>query len=213
MSDGSGLRDTYQRSLRKHVHELIAMGYHELSVEDFANSEEPTITGELVRVMREILERESSPPWVEYYTIHDDPPLNIPDRQGKMRPRVDIEFERVNRGLRPRLRFEAKRLGKNHGVGLYLGNDGLGCFTSGRYPLTHPEAGMLGYIQSDDEVAWATKIETALRRTPATYFTTEEQSWDKNQITPQLVFTYRSRHNCSAVAEELQIFHLLLRFC
>ncbi len=213
MSDGSELRDTYLRSLRKHAHELIAMGYHELSAEDYANSEEPTITGEMVRVMREILERESSPPWVEHYAIHDDPPLNVPDKQGKRRPRVDIEFERVNRGLRPRLRFEAKRLGKNHRVGLYLGDDGLGCFTSGRYPLTHPEAGMLGYVQSDDEASWAAKIEAALRRTPARYSTTGDNVWDQNQITPQLVYTYRSRHHCQAWEEELQIFHILLRFC
>jgi len=213
MSDGRGLRDFYQRSLRKHAHELIAMGYQELNAEDYANSEEPTITGELVRVMREILERETSPPWVEYYTIHDDPPLNVPDREGKRRPRVDIEFERVNRGLRPRFRFEAKRLGRHHSVGPYLGDDGLGCFTSGRYPLTHPEAGMLGYIQSDDEASWAAKIEAALRRAPTIYLTTEDKLWEKNQISPQLVFTYRSRHNCPAVAEELYIFHILLRFC
>ena len=76
MSDGSGLRDTYQRSLRRRAHELIAMGYYELSAEDYANSEEPTITGEMVRVMREILERESSPPWVEHYTIHDEHDLS-----------------------------------------------------------------------------------------------------------------------------------------
>ena len=191
------------------------MGYHELSAAEYASSEEPTITGEIVRVMREILERASSPPWVEHYTIHDDPPLHVPDKPGKWRPRVDIEFERVNRGRRSHLRFEAKRLGsgRNHGVGPYLGDDGLGCFTSGRYPLTPPDAGMLGYVQSDDEASWAAKIEAALRRAPAAYFTTEDTLWNKNQITSQLVFTYRSRHNCPAVAEDLQIFHILLRFC
>ena len=72
---------------------------------------------------------------------------------------------------------------------------------------------MLGYVQSDDEASWAAKIETALRRAPATYFTTEDNVWDQNQITPQLVYTYRSRHRCQALKEELQIFHILLRFC
>jgi hypothetical protein len=187
------------------------MGYHELNPTDHANSEEPDITGELVRVMREILERDSSPDWVEYYSIHDDPPLNVPDRQGRRRPRVDIEIERVNRGPRPRLRFEAKRLGTQHLVGPYLGDDGLGCFTSGMYPLTHPEAGMLGYVQSDDEASWAAKIETALRRAPARYSTTKAKAWGPYQITAQLAHTYRSRHNCQAIAEELQIFHILLR--
>jgi hypothetical protein len=188
------------------------MGYRELNVVDYANSEEPTITGEMVRVMREVLERESSPKWVEYYSIHDDPPLNVPDRRGTRRPRVDIEVERVNRGPRPRLRFEAKRLGTNHPVGAYLGDDGLGCFTSGRYPLTHPEAGMIGYVQSDDETSWSEKIAAALRRAPAVYSTTEAHAWNPYQMTSQLVYTYRSRHRCQAVEEELQIFHVLLRF-
>ena len=65
------------------------------------------ITGELIRVMGETLENESSPAWVETYTIHNDPPLSVPARQGKHRPRVDIEFEKVNRGPRPHLQFEA----------------------------------------------------------------------------------------------------------
>ena len=92
--------------------QLIAMGYQELHTEDFANSQEPEITGELVRTMREIQERKSAPSSVASYPIHDDPPLNVPGKRGKNRPRVDIEFERVARGMRPRLRFEAKRLRK-----------------------------------------------------------------------------------------------------
>jgi hypothetical protein len=146
------------------------------------------------------------------YSIHDDPPLNVSDRQGTRRPRVDIEFERVNRGPRPRLRFEAKRLGIRHPTGPYLGNDGLGCFTSGKYPLTHPEAGMLGYVQSGGETSWAANLESALRQTPARYSTTEEKAWEPFPITSALLHTYRSRHHCQTMAEELQIFHTLLRF-
>ena len=64
MGDGSRLRDTYRSSLRTHAHELIAMGYHALHAADYATSEEPEITGELVRAMREIQEWESAPSWV-----------------------------------------------------------------------------------------------------------------------------------------------------
>src|SRR5262245_62168224 len=176
MGEGRGLRDTYRRSLRTHAHTLIAMGYQELHAQDLVNSQEPEITGELVRAMREIQERAAAPPWVVYYTIHDDPPLNVPGKRGAKRPRVDIEFERVTRGTRPRLRFEAKRLGRNHGIGQYLGEDGLGCFISGRYPLTHPEAGMLGYVQSNDETTWAAKIAMALTRAPDAYRSEEHTS-------------------------------------
>jgi hypothetical protein len=189
------------------------MGYQELHAADFAHSQEPEITGELVRAMRGILERESAPAWVAYYTIHDDPPLNVPGKRGKKRPRVDIEFERVTRGLRPRLRFEAKRLRRNRDVEQYLGEDGLGCFTSGKYPLTHPEAGMLGYIQNSDETTWAAKIAMALTRTPDAYHIADYALWDGYQITPQLVYSYRSRHHCQTLGEDIDIFHTLLRFC
>jgi hypothetical protein len=213
MDDQGRMRAAYWASLRKHAHELIAMGYQELHAEDFDNSQEPEITGELVRAMREILERETAPLWSVYYTIHDDPPLNVPGKRGPFRPRVAIEFERVARGQRPRLRFEAKRLGKRHGVTTYLGADGLGCFTSGKYPLTHPEAGMLGYVQSHNEATWALRIETALRRAPDTYDVVGDERWEPHPIAPQLAHTYRSKHHCQISEEDIDIFHTLLRFC
>jgi hypothetical protein len=213
MDDGSGLRAAYRRSLRMHAYILIAMGYQELQAEDFTNSHEPEITGELVRAMREILERESAPAWATHYAIPEDPPLNVPGKRGTKRPRVDIEFERVTRGRRPRLRFEAKRLRRNRDVEQYLGEDGLGCFTSGKYPLIHPEAGMLGYVQNSDEITWAAKIEMALTRTPDAYRIADNALWDGYQITPQLVYTYRSRHHCQTLGKDINIFHTLLRFC
>jgi hypothetical protein len=196
MNEGNGLRDVHRRSLRTHAHELIALGYQELHAGDYTNSEEPEITGELVRAMREVQERESAPAWAVYYTIHDDPPLNVPDKRGRKRPRVDIEFERIARGSRLRFRCEAKRLRRNRDVRQYLGEDGLGCFTSVNYPLTHREAGMRGFVQSDGEIAWAARIETALRQAPDTYGIAGNDVWEKNQITLQLSYTYRSRHYC-----------------
>jgi hypothetical protein len=210
---GRGFVRSTSRSLRTHAHELIALGYQELRAGDYTSSEEPEITGELVRAMREVQEQESAPAWAVYYTIHDDPPLTVPGKQGKKRPRVDIEFERVLRGRRPRLRFEAKRLRNNRDMGQYLGEDGLGCFTSGKYPLTHPEAGMLGYVQSDSETAWAVKIETALRQAPTTYCIAGEEGWEKQQITPRLPYTYHSKHHCQTLKADIRIYHTLLRFC
>ena len=189
------------------------MGYQELHTEKYTSSEEPEITGELVRAMRKVQEQESAPEWATHYTIHDDPPLNVPGKRGKKRPRVDIEFERVTRGSRPRLRFEAKRLRGNRDVRQYLGEDGLGCFTSGKYPLTHPEAGMLGYVQNDSETAWAARIETALRQAPDVYYIAGNNVWEKHQITPQLLYTYCSRHHCQTLGADIHIFHTLLRFC
>jgi hypothetical protein len=189
------------------------MGYQALCAEDFADSQEPDITGELVRVMRAALESDTAPPWAEYYAIHDDPPLHVPGRRGKARPRVDIEFERIAQGIRPRLCFEAKRLGRNHGVKKYLGAEGLGCFTSGKYPLMQPEAGMLGYVQKYDEVVWASKIEAELSLKPDVYGAVGNVLWAQHRITPRLIHTYRSKHSRRTAEDDIDIFHILLRFC
>jgi len=204
---------TYRAMLRRHAHELIAMGYQALCAEDFTCSQEPEITGELVRAMRQALEKDTAPPWATYYAIHDDPPLSVPGRRGKARPRVDIEFERITHGIRPRLRFEAKRLGRNHGVRKYLGREGLGCFTSGQYPLTHPEAGMLGYVQNRNEMLWASKIAVELRQKPEAYGVVGDVLWEQHYITTQLTHIYHSKHSCQPLGEDIDIFHILLRFC
>jgi hypothetical protein len=104
-------------------------------------------------------------------------------------------------------------LGRNHGVKKYLGAEGLGCFTSGKYPLTHPEAGMLGYVQSRNEAVWASKIAAALNQKPDTYYAIGDILWAQHRITPQLTYTYHSKHYCRASREGLDIFHILLRFC
>ena len=212
MADERERQNVYRRSLRKHSHELIVLGYQQLRAEDFISSEEPEITRRLVRAMREIMERDSSPPWVAWYSIQPESTLDVPGKQAKELPRVDIEVERVARGVRPRFCFEAKRLGKNHKVGVYLGENGLGCFTSGKYPLTHPEAGMLGYVQSQDEAAWAEKMKKALRRSPTNYSVADDGQWEQHSITPQLEYTYCSKHSCPARGEDITVFHTLLRF-
>ncbi len=215
MADERERQNVYRRSLRKHSHKLIALGYRELRAENFIRSEEPEITRRLVRAMRKIMERDSSPPWVVLYSIQPESTLDVPGKRAKELPRVDIEVERHGRGVRPCFRFEAKRLGKNHTVGLYLGEDGLGCFTSGKYPLTHPhpEAGMLGYVQSQDEAAWAEKMKKALKRYPTRYSVANNGQWEQSSITSQLEYTYRSKHSCSAQEEDITVFHTLLRFC
>ena len=212
MADERERQNVYRRSLRKHS-QLIALGYQELRAENFISSEEPEITRRLVRAMREIMERDSSPPWVAWYSIQPESTLDVPGKRAKELPRVDIEVECHVHGVRPCFRFEAKRLGKNHAVGLYLGEDGLGCFTSGKYSLTHLEAGMLGYVQSQDEAAWAEKMRKALKRYPTRYSVANNGQWEQSSITSQLEYTYRSKHSCSAQEEDITVFHTLLHFC
>ena len=212
---GPALFQTYAKQLRAHAHRLIAEGYARMDKAAFASEQEPAITGELVRQMRAYLESGAGvPAWVRHYSIHDDPPLNVDGRLGKARPRVDIEFERVAYGPRPRLRFEAKRLNSTNGhtVSVYLGRDGLGCFLSGRYPATHGEAGMLGYVQSEDETAWSERIAEALRRNGPRYAVVAPPLAPESVCTglPQAFVSHHVMGN--AARASLAITHVLLRF-
>jgi len=82
------LRATYAIALRYHAHELVALGYQQMNSSRYANGEEPAITGELVRFIREVVESDSAPAWAVYYAIGDDPPLNT---AGKHPPVSDPE--------------------------------------------------------------------------------------------------------------------------
>ena len=213
-SGRSANHEVYATSLRYHVHEMIWMGYQRLKPADYTTSEEPDITGELVRAMHDAIQDDDAPDWAIHYELpKDDPPLNVQGRRGKRRPRVDIEFVRVSRGTRPRFRFEAKRLGLGHPVGLYLGEEGMGRFLSGKYPVTHEEAGMLGYVQSRNEQTWADKLEAELERKPEKYAVREDGPWERVSIVARLHHTYRSRHDCGSALPPVTICQVLLRFC
>jgi hypothetical protein len=180
----------------------------------FSQQQEPAITGELVREMRAYLELgPAAPVWAANYSIHDDPPLNTDGRLGSSRRRVDIVFERLAPGTRPRLQFEAKRLDSNtgHTVAGYLGGEGLGCFLSGRYPLTHSEAGMLGYVQSASEEAWAKKIAFQLSANSAAYGV-ELPPFERQRIVETLDHTWVSHHRRSFAENLITVHHILLSF-
>jgi hypothetical protein len=203
----------YTAALRRHALRLIAEGYARMDKVRFADEEEPAITGALVAQMRAFLEMgDDTPSWCAHYSVHDDPPLNVAGKLGKSRPRVDIEFERVTVGRRPRLRFEAKRLNSasGHTVRVYLGKEGLGCFLSGKYPTTHAEAGMLGFVQSDDEPMWAMRISSALERDRAVYGVVGAP-FEMHPSPGGPIHTHVSHHNTPA-APHIAILHVLLRF-
>jgi len=136
------LHDIYILELREHALVLIWLGYQRMQQTDFSTAEEDDITGELTRHMDEIIQAEDTPPWAERYSVREQVRSHTPDKLGKRRPIVDVEFERCQRGPRPRLRFEAKRLGHGAGIGDYLGSEGLGAFLECYYSRTHNEVGM-----------------------------------------------------------------------
>src|ERR1700678_4215668 len=62
------------------------------------------------------------------------------------------------RETHPRFRFEAKRLKADNRITPYFGKEGIGCFLRGVYPLTHLEAGMIGYVQAGMLADWQQRL-------------------------------------------------------
>jgi hypothetical protein len=160
-------------------------------------------------------QREGSlPKWADRYFITDQAPVNVPNRVGKERPKIDIEVESSECRNRPVFHFEAKRLRRDdsHSVSDYLGSNGLGCFIEERYARTGDEGGMLGYVQSESPRHWAEAIERKLQRDPNNkYRLTDNGAWTPIRLTPALEHTYSTRHNRPAL-RNITIYHTLLDF-
>lgn len=134
------------------------MGYDRMESSKFASSEEEDITGQLTNSMQEALQSDSAPRWCSNFWANDEVRVNDSSRLGKSRLRLDIEIVQHQRGRRPKLRFEAKRLIGNDGAREYLGPKGLGCFLDGGYAKEDSIVGMLGYIQNGTTDSHATSI-------------------------------------------------------
>ncbi len=205
----------YQTAFRKKVFKLLKMGYDRLDIVSFKDAEEEDITGEIVRKINEILEDRGSPPWVSYFAIHEDPSINAVGRKGKRRKRIDIEFERVCHGPRPRYPFEAKRLCTNtHAtMGKYLGSEGLGEFLSGSYARDKIEAGMIGYIQSDTPEFWAAKAQKTFLDETEKIKACPDGNWADVPIIDRLTHCFRSKHHRTSEEGPITLYHTFLVFC
>ena len=129
---------------------------------------------------------------------------------GKERPRVDIEMERTQRGPHPRFQFEAKKLPVSHkdAVGEYLGQNGLGCFLSGQYAISHDDAGMLAYIQSGSVADWVEKVKTRLEKERDACDLIGE--WTKARIIRDVEHCFCSAHGRKRIGKDLVVYHSFL---
>jgi hypothetical protein len=212
----SSHRDDYDRVFIRRVHELVKMGYDRLRPSAYTTEEETVITGDLVEAIERILEV-ANEDWMRFYRVYDDPPINelkqATRRTGKRRRRVDIKLDSSEVSPYTRFCFEAKRLGKRHPVSRYLGAEGLGCFLSGSYAGAERRAGMLGYVQSDDEPTWATKIDRALAASAiASGLQSTGSNFRSYPISAQLRHTYVSEHRRITDGKQIHIYHSFLRF-
>lgn len=201
----------YRRVFIVRVHQLIKMGYDRMTPADYQAEEEPAITGALVEAICEVFD-ETPEEWVDFFTVHDDPPVNDGTRRGKRRFRLDIKI--VSAEMRPRqvFSFEAKRLDESHSVSAYLGVDGLGCFLQAKYARTEDDGGMLGYTQSGDLDTWAVRIDQALAASPRLYGVGANHAWQQWREVAGLSHCYRSRHQRRAIQRGIDIYHTLLSF-
>lgn len=205
-------RPVYKLSFIRRCHQLLASGYAELSVAALHAEQEPAITGELVRAMKSVQGRPDAPRWMVYLYIADDPPVNAPGRLGKSRRRVDIEFERPERGLRPRFQCEAKRLHRGDSLEKYLGEDGLGRFLAGDYSRDQDVAGMLGYVQTRSIEAWGNDLRAALEKDSAHHEISSSEPLVSAILDAQPITTWLSEHRRLSVGRPLAIYHSLLLF-
>jgi hypothetical protein len=202
----------YRAAFIRNCHTLIARGYSDLSPRSFQDAQETEITGELVRSMKDVLQRPDSPAWMDRFFVADDPPVNAPRRRGKSRRRIDIEIERGEHGPRPRLQFEAKRLYSSNSVSEYLGADGMGLFVSGEYGAGQRDGGMLGYVQEGDSAGWVLKIAEKMDGDTRKYRIDAGGRFASCPIIPELDSTHRSNHRRLKQLEPITIYHTFLKF-
>lgn len=210
MKDDLDIRQRAWERLRQHAHQILAGGYARLKPADYAQTKEPEITGRLCKAMSEFMAEDDAPRWIVHYAIRDDPKLSIHGLEGECRPRIDIEVERVQRGHRPLFRFEAKRLGSGHPLSSYLGNEGMGAFLSGYYPVSHPDAGMLGYLQRSEVHQWYEKLAEELNASPTNYRYVAAEGIILQPLATGLS-TWRSTHS-TETGSPIAVWHTLLRF-
>jgi hypothetical protein len=203
----------YRASFLRDAHRLIARGYARLTPARHTRTVEEELTEHLAVAIDDAIMEANSPSWMHKYHVADDVHVRHAKRKGKKRPRVDIEIINVKSRLRPRFHFEAKRLGKNNGVGKYVGRSGLGCILSGEYASQTDDAGMLGYIQKDTCADWAPKIEKKLHANRAEYQVVAGSNWESKSPTPELTDVYRSQHERPSVTRPIDVYHTLLLFC
>ena len=211
---GTPDRDEYVVQFRRHCHYLIAIGYERIRAEQHSKSKEDLITQRLKEEVKAAQRERSLPAWADRYFITDQAPVDVPNRVGNERPKIDIAVESNECRNRPVFHFEAKRLRRDdsHSVSEYVGAAGLGSFIEELYARSGDEGGMLGYVQSKSPRHWAEAIERKLQRDPKNkHRLTDNGAWFTTRLISELKHTYSTRHSRTTL-RNITIYHTLLDF-
>ncbi len=196
---------------REKVHILIYWGYKDtLSRINHHSHDEDTITGYISEAIEDRLDAIDAPEWCGDFALKENNPQRLEGHEGNKRPKPDLVIEGTMR-KRPKYLFEAKRLKKSDfGVGKYLGQEGLGCFVSGRYASRYAEAAMLGYVQSDSPQAWQKEIQEKINKNKETL---DLVSLSRSvQIVSDFPHEWMTVHRRKVIKKAISIYHILLDF-
>jgi hypothetical protein len=209
---GSNNRPFYLTSFTCRAHQILKMGYDRLVGSSFCDSEEEDITGELVKTMREAVEDRSAPRWTRSFWISEEIPVNGLKNRGKRRRKIDIEIVASGAGVRPKFRFEAKRLKDSKSRLKYLGKDGLGRFLAGSYAPESVVVGMVGYVQALTTAHHSKSLASTLHKNPVRYRLRPDGHWTEVRIVADLS-TFRTAHDRTIPLPSVMVVHTFLRFC
>lgn len=209
---GSTNAPEFRQVFVNRVHEVLEGGYRKLNPATYAKEEEPAITGELRKAMNGYLRDVSAPDWADYFSVHDDPPVDDGINKGKRRNRIDIRVDSSTPRPGACFSFEAKRLARGFTVAKYLGDQGLGSFLCGEYARDENDAGMLGYMQDDSAAYWSGAIVAAIRKNPAAHGVTGTEWWKPHVFGAGPRHVFVSAHARAAVGRPITVYHTLLVF-
>jgi hypothetical protein len=144
------------------AHQLLAWGYEDAirNGKISFNDDETTITGHIVKAIEDRLRNPNTNENYDRYEVHENKPDNKTERVGKYRPLPDIIIRYIPKPFgRPEFTFEAKRLKSNgHPIGIYVGADGLQCYTRCDYASDCEAAAMVAYLQSHTPKYWFNQL-------------------------------------------------------
>lgn len=192
----------------KHIHNILYEGYVRMKNKHVYNttSVENEITWLLYNEMDGYLNDRSCPNIYKNYFVSQQDPTRSTVQGNTVNGIIDIQFECSSKKPRPHLTFEAKRLRKpDFTIGDYI-NEGLVRFISGKYADDHRVAGMLGYMQSDDDAYWFMMLAHTLM---VRHDLNMQGNLDKINLHPNIDTEYVSKHTRSAL-DDIYILHIYL---
>jgi len=157
--------EDFENRFFAHIRLLLDQGYMSMGKDDYSETDEVTISGDLREAINSILDAPSES-WMRCYQVENEKPVQqhrLPKgertREGKSRQKIDLELSTAEKIPRRRFSIEAKLLRDSHSVSAYVGDSGIGCFVNGEYARDEDTAGMAGFVQERALQEWTSKIE------------------------------------------------------